>query len=244
MKTLRMALSVPLLSIASFYIFAVSIHSNNGEATNVENTPVETHKIDTRENITAPQPQAQSKDEIMVADAIVEMRENMQQITLNNHADKDFAGLMKELHQGAIDMAQIEIELGKNNVLKAKARQIVATMEEQMSRLTAHTQKIEKQSKQQDNKQFTTNKFSQMVSKTFTKMDQQISEDELTGDVDQEFVVLMKTLYQGAIDIAQAEVEHGRDMATKQIAKNTVEAFQDEVNQFQSLLENNTLTSR
>jgi uncharacterized protein (DUF305 family) len=52
--------------------------------------------------------------------------------------DKDFAALMIPHHQGAIDMAKIEITEGKNEELKTLARSILDSQAKEIEVLKKH----------------------------------------------------------------------------------------------------------
>lgn len=52
---------------------------------------------------------------------------------LTGDADKDFAGLMLPHHQGAVEMAQIELQYGKDPVLRALAEAIVKAQQDEIA---------------------------------------------------------------------------------------------------------------
>ena len=59
--------------------------------------------------------------------------ESMQKMTMSGDADKDFAMMMKIHHQGAIDMAQMELSQGKSSEMKATARKIIAAQKKEIA---------------------------------------------------------------------------------------------------------------
>lgn len=61
-----------------------------------------------------------------------------------------------------------------------------------------------------------------------------VNQIPITGNADRDFAVTMKSLHQGAIDIAQAEQRTGKDNALKQMAKNLVAVHKTEI----AILEN------
>ena len=57
------------------------------------------------------------------------------QHTPTNDPDHDFAMMMVPHHQGAIDMAQIELQFGKDPELRAMANAIIAAQETEIAQL-------------------------------------------------------------------------------------------------------------
>jgi uncharacterized protein (DUF305 family) len=61
----------------------------------------------------------------------------MREMTMepSGDADRDFAMMMIPHHQGAIDMAKIELQYGKNSQLRAMAEKIIAAQESEIAEL-------------------------------------------------------------------------------------------------------------
>jgi uncharacterized protein (DUF305 family) len=55
--------------------------------------------------------------------------------SLTGDADKDFVMMMIPHHQGAIDMANIELKYGKDETLRAMAQAIVAAQEKEIKEM-------------------------------------------------------------------------------------------------------------
>ena len=54
-------------------------------------------------------------------------------ITYTGDADKDFVAGMIPHHQGAVDMAKVELQYGKDPQLKKLARDIIKSQDEQIA---------------------------------------------------------------------------------------------------------------
>lgn len=52
---------------------------------------------------------------------------------------------------------------------------------------------------------------------------------KMTGDTDRDFAMMMKVHHQGAIDMAQFELEHGKDPKMRAMAKQIIKAQQKEI---------------
>jgi uncharacterized protein (DUF305 family) len=70
---------------------------------------------------------AQTTDNSTTAymEADKKMMANMQGMKMSGDADKDFVMMMMPHHEGAIDMAQVELKYGKDPLLLSMAKKIV-----------------------------------------------------------------------------------------------------------------------
>ena len=59
--------------------------------------------------------------------------DRMHKMKMSGDTDKDFAMMMKIHHQGAIDMAQMELAHGKSPAMKAMAKQIIAAQKKEIA---------------------------------------------------------------------------------------------------------------
>ena len=59
-------------------------------------------------------------------------------------ADKDFVNMMLPHHQGAVDMAQVELKYGKDPILHELATSIIAAQEKEIAIMKAWQAKHEK----------------------------------------------------------------------------------------------------
>lgn len=57
----------------------------------------------------------------------------MQKTPMTGDTDKDFAMMMKIHHQGALDMAQVELDKGKSPEMKAMAQSIIAAQKKEIA---------------------------------------------------------------------------------------------------------------
>jgi uncharacterized protein (DUF305 family) len=53
-------------------------------------------------------------------------------VASSGDADRDFATMMIPHHQGAVDMAMLELRYGKNTVLKRLAQEIIVTQRQEI----------------------------------------------------------------------------------------------------------------
>ncbi len=57
---------------------------------------------------------------------------NMESMKMTGDTDHDFATLMKMHHQGAIDMARVELKDGKNSKMRAMAKRIIDAQQKEI----------------------------------------------------------------------------------------------------------------
>ena len=61
-------------------------------------------------------------------------------MAMSGDPDKDFVAMMIPHHQGAIDMAKVELQYGKDSKLRAMAEAIVKAQEEEIAEMKAWRQ--------------------------------------------------------------------------------------------------------
>jgi uncharacterized protein (DUF305 family) len=61
------------------------------------------------------------------------MHEKMSGMSMSGDQDMDFAMMMKAHHEGAIDMAQAELDHGKNPMMRAEAKKIISAQKKEIA---------------------------------------------------------------------------------------------------------------
>jgi len=69
---------------------------------------------------------------VLMDEAMAVMDRDMKNAPMTGDPDHDFAAMMIPHHQGAIDMAQVELLYGKNPVLRRLAQEIIVTQEQEI----------------------------------------------------------------------------------------------------------------
>jgi hypothetical protein len=77
-------------------------------------------------------PEGEDGFRTMMNDAVVRMHADMH-VPFTGDADRDFARMMIPHHQGAIDMAIVEIRYGKDARLKRLAQEIIVTQQQEIA---------------------------------------------------------------------------------------------------------------
>ena len=72
----------------------------------------------------------------LVDDAMAIMNNGMAHAPMTGDADHDFASMMVPHHQGAVDMAKVELQFGNDPLLLKLARAIVESQTEEIAKMT------------------------------------------------------------------------------------------------------------
>lgn len=75
--------------------------------------------------------------------------------------------------------------------------------------------------------------------KSMNDMHEKMGKMKMSGDVDHDFVMMMRVHHQGALDMAQAEVDTGKNPKVIAMAKKIIAAQKKEIAQFDEWLEKN-----
>jgi uncharacterized protein (DUF305 family) len=82
--------------------------------------------------VTAQDAQAEMK---AFMDADQKMMDAMSSMKLTGNPDQDFVMMMMPHHQGAIDMAKVELQFGKDPILRGMAEEIIKSQQEEIDRM-------------------------------------------------------------------------------------------------------------
>jgi len=78
-------------------------------------------------------PAAKSASSMDMRKSMSGMMKDMQGTTMSGDPDRDFATLMRMHHQGALDMAQAELDSGKDPQLRSMAKKIIASQQKEIT---------------------------------------------------------------------------------------------------------------
>jgi uncharacterized protein (DUF305 family) len=78
---------------------------------------------------------AQTPGDRALMQSMMAMHQSMSGMKLSGDADRDFLAMMIPHHQSAIDMANAEMQYGKDAKVKALARQIVSAQQQEITQM-------------------------------------------------------------------------------------------------------------
>lgn len=158
-----------------------------------------------------------------------EMMQKMEATKPKGNTDHDFAHHMLEHHRGAVAMADIELRDGKDATMRQLAERIKADQQKEIAELEAVATRLDNAPtnyKPQD----PTDAFTSQMKASMDGMMKNMP--QLVADPDMNFNMLMTVHHQSAVDMAKAELAHGRDTKLKEMAQQMINAQQKEIQQF------------
>ncbi|UYZ65263.1 DUF305 domain-containing protein [Hymenobacter weizhouensis] len=160
-----------------------------------------------------------------------EMMAKMDAMKPKGNTDHDFAHMMMEHHKGAVAMADIELRDGKDATMRQMAEKIKADQQKEIGELEPIAERLDAAPtnyKPQD-------PADPFTAQMKTSMDHMMKNmPTLVADPDMNFNMLMTVHHQSAMDMAEAELAHGKDTKLKEMAQKMIDAQKKEIEQFKA----------
>lgn len=157
-------------------------------------------------------------------EGMMRMHKNMD-IDYSGQVDSDFARGMKPHHEGAIDMANVELRYGKDADIRSMAAWIKTAQEAEIGQMSNWISRVavEKPYGRAENP-----KAIQAFKDSMSVMHKQMN-IAYSGNPDADFVCGMIPHHQGAIDMAAVEIRSGRDPKMLKLASDIVRSQSGEI---------------
>ena len=163
--------------------------------------------------------------------AMSDMMAKMDAMKMKGNTDHDFAHMMLEHHKGAVVMADIELRDGKDATMKQMAIKIKADQQKEIGEMEPIAERLD--SAPSNYKPLDpADPFTSKMKASMDGMMQNIP--KTVADPDMNFNMLMTVHHQSAVDMAKAELAHGKDTNLKQMAQIMVDAQQKEIAEFKA----------
>ena len=161
------------------------------------------------------------------------MMTDMHQMEMSGNVDNDFAMMMKSHHQAAVDMAQAELESGKDESLKKMAQNIIDAQKSEINELQSFLDNHKNPEKNYD-PSMKEKGFAKVMDQNMTMMMDMPKMDE-SASTDKHFVQMMVPHHQGAIMMAEGFVQFGKDPGLIALAKKIIADQKMEIEQFEKM---------
>lgn len=183
--------------------------------------------------------------------AMNKMMQKMKSMKMTGDPDKDFAMMMIEHHQGAIDAAKIVVKSGKDEKIKAMAQKMIQTQPQDQKDLRKHTNMehdqnatakkddshaAHSQSSDASTSSSHSDQFSSEMNKVMADMESKMKSMKMSGNLDHDFATMMIDHHQGAIDMAEVEKKHGKMQDVKNLADKIITDSQKDISELKTWL--------
>jgi uncharacterized protein (DUF305 family) len=156
------------------------------------------------------------------------MMDKMKGMNMTGDFDIDFANMMIEHHQGAIEMSQQELNAGKDEKIKGMAQNIIDKQKKEIQELRDFVNIYKPSGMKHGEGE---------LKKSMNDMESKMKGMSMSGDTDKDFAIMMSTHHQSAVDMAKLELKNGMSSKLKQMAQKTVSDQTKEINEFKTWLD-------
>lgn len=156
------------------------------------------------------------------------MMDRMKTVQMTGDFDIDFANMMIEHHQGAIDMSEKEISGGKDEKLKGMAQKIIASQKEEIQNLQDFVKSYKSSGMKHGEGE---------LQKSMSNMDSKMKSMQMTGDIDKDYASMMSAHHEGAVEMSKKQVTNGMSSKLKQMAQKGIKEQTKEINEFKAWME-------
>lgn len=166
------------------------------------------------------------------------MTEKMSGTKLTGDFDNDFAALMIEHHQGAVDMSEMEVNKGSDEQMKMMAQNMVSDHKleiEQLKSFMSHHDPSSPEHKKESahtHSGAAENDLSAEMKMEMGKMNSM----QMTGNADKDYAMMMQAHHENAIKMSKAEIAHGHHTELKKMAQKMITDDSKEIKEFQKYL--------
>ncbi len=219
--------------IATAALLSVCFLSSCGNTDNHPNTS----ELDTTMHPKAPKDSTGEAKMLMENDLMFSLSNTMAKMKvmeMSGDFDLDFANMMILHHQAAIDMSRVEIAQGRDEQIKATALDIITLQNAQIVQMEEFVL----------NHKTPARKVAQMtdkpnpLSETMTSMMEKMNNMPMTGNTDQDFVVMMIPHHRAAVKMAEDELKLGKNPELKKLAQQMVVDQNEEIEEFKAWIIN------
>jgi uncharacterized protein (DUF305 family) len=214
-------ISLTILIAASWLLLSCNNNSTTNEAkTNSSNSQIAKDTISKMDNTGL-------ANGLMIS--MNSMMDRMRNIKITGDFDIDFANMMIEHHQGAIDMSEKEVSTGKDEDLRGLAQNIIAVQKKEITQLNDFVKTYKPSGMKHGEGE---------LEKSMTEMGTRMNATTMSGDMDKDYAAMMISHHEAAIAMAKLEIANGMSEELKKMAQKIILDQNKEIKEFKNWLEN------
>ena len=162
-------------------------------------------------------------------DSMDDMHEDMMEGVQANDADVAFAKGMLPHHEGAVEMAEIQLKYGKDETMRKLATDIIAAQEAEIKQMENWLE-ANPDTEEQD--------YTKGMHKAYLDSMKPMHDDMMQGilseDADMAFAKGMLPHHQGAVAMAEVQIKYGKDKQMRKLAQDIIDAQKSEIDLMQN----------
>lgn len=148
-----------------------------------------------------------------------EMMDEMHQETITGNIDADYANMMADHHEGAVEMSELLLQKGNNGDLKAFAQKVIDAQKKEIDLLDRYDDLKTKSSE--------SDKFQKEMMATMAPM--MNSEIPIHNHIDMDYVQQMIPHHQSAVDMAKVYLKYGKEKELLTLSENIIKEQEKEI---------------
>jgi len=207
------------------YFFSACNNGTETDKDNKDTAAISTMNSDTMDKKMSMDDTSKMDNGLM--SAMSKMMDKMNSMQMSGDFDMDFANMLIEHHQGAIDMAQVEVSKGNDEKMKATAQKIITMQTQEQDKL----RDIVKNSKPSGMKM-----GEGELQKSMSAMNSKMKSMQMRGNVDKDFATMMMSHHQDGISMSKMERKNGMNSKLKQLVQKGITDQQKDISEFKAWL--------
>ena len=162
-------------------------------------------------------------------DSMNDMHEDMMESMQANDADVAFAKGMLPHHEGAVDMAEIQLKYGKDDTMRKLAEDVIAAQEAEIKQMEDWLE-ANPDTEEQPN----TIEMRQAYDASMQSMHDDMMQGILSEDADMAFAKGMLPHHEGAVAMAEVQLKYGKNEEMRKLAQEIIDAQKAEIDLMQN----------
>ena len=165
------------------------------------------------------------------------MMDDMNAVKMTGDFDLDFANMMIPHHQSAVDMAEMYIPKATNEKIKSMAQNIISAQKKEIEELKTMIASLKPAEKKEGhaNGGHGADGHNELMD-AMNKMMNEMKGMKMSGDADKDFVAMMIPHHKSAVDMAENQISHGKNVQLKQFAQKVIDDQSKEIKEFEAFL--------